>query len=150
MHCKPKLHRGNLVFIAGIPCNENRFSLNVWENCTGKTLFSPCNDPVRDCSSDAFSQHAKNYMQPAQIKLHPDENFLHHAKIQPPCFAGQIKRAQSRQTYITCVQRSVPGIQKTFSHSICTHYFRFKNKGWFVTLKKDETPLFNVSYTYLL
>ena len=26
-----------------------------------------------------------NYMPPAQIKLHPNENFLHHAKIQPPC-----------------------------------------------------------------
>ena len=36
------------------------------------------------------------FMQPAQINLHPDENFLHHAKIQPPYFAGQIKRAQIR------------------------------------------------------
>ena len=32
-------------------------------------------------------------MQPAQIKLRPDEKLLHHAKIQPPYFAGQIKRA---------------------------------------------------------
>ena len=32
-------------------------------------------------------------MQPAQIKLRPDEKFLHHAKIQPLYFAGQIKRA---------------------------------------------------------
>ena len=31
------------------PCNENRFFL-VWENFTGKPLFLPCNNPVRDCS----------------------------------------------------------------------------------------------------
>ena len=28
-----------------------------------------------------FLQHGKNYMQPAQIKLHPGEIFLQHAKI---------------------------------------------------------------------
>ena len=33
-------------------------------------------------------------MQPAQIKVHRDENFLHHAKVQPTYFAGQIKKAQ--------------------------------------------------------
>ena len=32
-------------------------------------------------------------MQPAQIKLHPNENFLHHTKIQPPYFTRKIKRA---------------------------------------------------------
>ena len=36
-------------------------------------------------------------MEPAQIKLHPDENFLHHAKIQPQYFAGQIKRKKKTQ-----------------------------------------------------
>ena len=30
-----------------------------------------------------FWQHGKNYMQSAQIKLDPDENFLQHAKHQP-------------------------------------------------------------------
>ena len=34
-------------------------------------------------------------MQPARIKLWPDEKFLHHAKIQPMHFAGQIKRASA-------------------------------------------------------
>ena len=39
-------------------------------------------------------------MLPAEIKLHPDEKFLQHAKIEPPCFAGQIKRAKvSTQLY---------------------------------------------------
>ena len=36
--------------------------------------------------------HAKQMLS-VQIKLHPDENFLQHAKIQLPCFAGQIKMA---------------------------------------------------------
>ena len=57
MHCKPIpvmkagfslwgfSHRKKSVFIAGVPCNENRF-FPVWKNFTGKTLFSPCNDPV--------------------------------------------------------------------------------------------------------
>ena len=31
---------------------------------------------------------AEKYMQPAQIKLHAAENFLHPAKILPPYFAG--------------------------------------------------------------
>ena len=35
--------------------------------------------PVK-AAENAFLQHGKNYMQPAQIKLHPDENFLQHAK----------------------------------------------------------------------
>ena len=30
---------------------------------------------------NAFLQHGKNYMQPARLKNHPDENFLQHAKI---------------------------------------------------------------------
>ena len=41
--------------------------------------------------------HAKNYMQPAQKNFttisNPDEIFQHHARIQPPYCAGQIKRA---------------------------------------------------------
>jgi hypothetical protein len=28
-----------------------------------------------------FGSTEKNYMQPAKIKLHPDENLLHQAKI---------------------------------------------------------------------
>ena len=60
-HCKPIpvmktgfslwsfSHREKPVFIAGVPCNENRF-FSVWKNFAGKTLFSRCNDPVRDCS----------------------------------------------------------------------------------------------------
>jgi hypothetical protein len=32
-------------------------------------------------AKNASLQHAKNYMQPAQIRLHPAENFLHPAKI---------------------------------------------------------------------
>ena len=36
--------------------------------------------PVK-AAENAFLQHGKNVMQPAQIKLHPDENFLQHAKI---------------------------------------------------------------------
>ena len=35
-------------------------------------------------------------MQPAQIKLHIDENFLHQAKIQPLYFAGQIKKVSGK------------------------------------------------------
>jgi hypothetical protein len=37
------------IFIAGIPCNENRF-FPMWENFSEKTLFQSCNDPVRDYS----------------------------------------------------------------------------------------------------
>ena len=33
----------------GVPCNENRF-FPVRVYYTGKTLFCPCTDPVRDCS----------------------------------------------------------------------------------------------------
>ena len=33
-------------------------------------------------------------MLPAKKKLHPDKMSLQHAIIEPPCFAGQIKRAQ--------------------------------------------------------
>ena len=43
-------HREKPVFIAGVPCNEFRF-FPVRKKFTGKTLFSPCNDPVRDCSA---------------------------------------------------------------------------------------------------
>ena len=33
----------------GVPCNENRvFPVRIYY--TGKTLFWPCNGPVRDCS----------------------------------------------------------------------------------------------------
>jgi hypothetical protein len=38
--------------------------------------------------------HSKKYTLPAEIRLHRDENFLQHAKIEPQCFAGQIKRAK--------------------------------------------------------
>jgi hypothetical protein len=34
-------------------------------------------------------------MLPAQIKVQPDENYLQLAKIQLPCFAGQIKKTLS-------------------------------------------------------
>ena len=36
--------------------------------------------PVK-AAENTFLQHKKNYMQPAQIKLHPDQKFLQHAKI---------------------------------------------------------------------
>ena len=32
----------------------------MWENFTGKTLFSPCNDPVRDCSVHLLLIQPKN------------------------------------------------------------------------------------------
>ena len=45
-------------------------------------------------------QHAKLYMLPAEIKLHPDEIFYSKLKLNPPCFSGQIKRAKvSTQLY---------------------------------------------------
>ena len=36
--------------------------------------------PVK-AALNAFLQHGKIYLQPEQIKLHPDENFLQPAKI---------------------------------------------------------------------
>ena len=36
--------------------------------------------PVID-AENAFLQHGRNHMQPAQIKLHPDENFHQYANI---------------------------------------------------------------------
>ena len=68
MHCKPIpvmktgfslwsfSHREKPVFIAGISCNTKRF-FPVLKNFTGKTLFSPCNDPVRDCSGSKYLVH---------------------------------------------------------------------------------------------
>ena len=53
----------------------------------------PKNNSIKKLHKMHFLSMQKNYMQPAQVKLHPDENFLHHAKIKPPYFAGQIKRA---------------------------------------------------------
>jgi hypothetical protein len=53
-------------------------------------------------------------MQPAQKELHSEENFQHHAKIQPPYFPGQIKRTPvcqmsykqycKRKDYLTLIQ----------------------------------------------
>ena len=68
MHCKPIPCNENRVFPVkfshreipvmntgvpamrtGVPCDENRF-FPVRIYYTGKTLFWPCTDPVRDCS----------------------------------------------------------------------------------------------------
>ena len=66
IHCKPipvmKIGfslcnisiREKPVFITGIPATENRF-FPVWKYYTGKSLFWPCTDPVRDCSEDTVS-----------------------------------------------------------------------------------------------
>ena len=48
-----------------------------------------------------------NYMQPAQIKLHPNDNFLCHAKVQPPYFAGLIKRALSESQILLLEKKSL-------------------------------------------
>ena len=60
-HCKPVpvmktgfslctfSHREKPVSISWDPCNENRF-FPVGKKYTGKSLFWPCTDPVRDCS----------------------------------------------------------------------------------------------------
>ena len=48
-----------------------------------------------------------NYMQPAQIKLHPNDNFLCHAKVQPPYFAGLIKRALSESQILLLQKKSL-------------------------------------------
>ena len=60
-HCKPIpvmktgfslctfSHREKPVSISWDPCNENRF-FPVGKKYTGKSLFWPCTDPVRDCS----------------------------------------------------------------------------------------------------
>ena len=42
-------HRDKPVPISWDPCNENRF-FPVGKKYTGKSLFWPCTDPVRDCS----------------------------------------------------------------------------------------------------
>ena len=47
-------------------------------------------------------------MQPAQIKLHPDENFLHHAKIQPPYFAGQVNDGNGWENHNCALLHVVP------------------------------------------
>ena len=61
LHCKPIPvmktgfslctfpNREKPVFISCDPCNENRL-FPVGKNYTGKSLFWPCTDPVRDCS----------------------------------------------------------------------------------------------------
>jgi hypothetical protein len=61
-HCKPIpvmktgfslctfSHREKPVSISWDPCNENRF-FPVGKKYTGKSLFWPCTDPVRDCSA---------------------------------------------------------------------------------------------------
>ena len=43
-------HRENPVFISCDPCYENMF-FPVGKKYTGKFLFWPCTDPVRDCSA---------------------------------------------------------------------------------------------------
>ena len=45
--------------------------------------------------------HAKNKMQPVQIKLLPDENFLHHGKIQLPYFAWADKKGSWNRQFTT-------------------------------------------------
>ena len=62
LHCKPIPviktgfslctfpNREKPVFISCDPCNENRF-FPVGKKYTGKSLFWPCTDPVRDCSA---------------------------------------------------------------------------------------------------
>ena len=42
-------NREKPFFITGIPATENRF-FPVWKYYTGKSLFWPCTDHVRDCS----------------------------------------------------------------------------------------------------
>jgi hypothetical protein len=61
------------VYIFG----QEIFSIGIFWKFLYKYLKSI---PVK-AALNAFLQHAKNYMQPAQIKLHPDENFLHYVKI---------------------------------------------------------------------
>ena len=51
-------------------------------------LYNDLNRIPVIAAENAFLQHGRNHMQPAQIKLHPDENFLQHAKIQSSYFAG--------------------------------------------------------------
>ena len=51
-------HREKLVFIIWDPCNENRF-FPVGKKYTGKSLFWPCTDPVRDCSEVMQSDYCK-------------------------------------------------------------------------------------------
>ena len=41
--------REKLVFITGIPANDNKF-FPLWKYYTGKTLLWPCIGTVRDCS----------------------------------------------------------------------------------------------------
>ena len=60
------------------------FTIGIFWKCLYKSQKTI---PVK-AAKNAFLQHGKNYMQPAQIKLHTHDNFLQHAKIQPPHFAG--------------------------------------------------------------
>ena len=53
----------------------------------------PKHNSSQSCIKCIFAAQ-KKYLQPAQIKVHPDENFLQHAKISPPHFALQIKSTQ--------------------------------------------------------
>ena len=58
-------------------------------------VLLPKNNSSESCIKCIFAACKKLYaaLQPAQIKLHPDENYLQHAKIRPPYFVGQINRA---------------------------------------------------------
>ena len=75
-----------------------------------------------------FLQHAKTFM---QIKLHSEENFLHHEKIQPPYFAGQIKRTSGTQHCSRFSTRRSEAVNSTEMHFIdeVSNPFRNLNAG---------------------
>ena len=54
----------------------SKYSIQFWSNLHKMQFCSIC----------------KKQTLPVEIKRHPDKTFLHHAKIQFPCFAVQIKR----------------------------------------------------------
>ena len=53
------------------------FTIGIFRKCLYKSQKTI---PVQ-AAKNAFLQHGKNYMQRAQIKFHPDENFQQHTKI---------------------------------------------------------------------
>ena len=53
------------VFISWDPCNEHRV-FPVGKEYTGKSLFWPCTDPVRDCSA-GWQKNLKNLSEQALL-----------------------------------------------------------------------------------
>ena len=66
-----------------------------------KFLYKHQKNPIlAKAAWNAYLQYAKSYIEPAQIKLHPDVKFSTPGKNSTPIFSRADKRAQYQPPYI--------------------------------------------------